>query len=178
MIPMVNAEPLATGGDACIRVSREGGGRRDAVRAYTVVIDGNKAGTLRPGETREFAVEPGHHRLRMKIDWTGSEERDVLLQSGQVRGFICRPNGGTWQALTQLLPGGSRWIDLHAVDASQATVGEPRRSSAAVYAIGGCGLLLVAIAGAFSGQWALVAVPVLAAVYMFFVAVAMWRGRA
>ena len=48
-------------------------------------------------------------------------------------------------------------------------------ASPAVYAFGGCSFLLAAIAGGFAGEWLVVALAVVAAVWMFAMAVVIRR---
>jgi Flp pilus assembly protein TadB len=50
-----------------------------------------------------------------------------------------------------------------------------RNPSPAIYAVGGCGLLLAVIAGAFAGQWVIVLAAALAAAYLFMMAVVIRR---
>ena len=47
---------------------------RDALRSYQIFIDGVECGDISRGETKEFAVDNGHHIVRAKIDWCGSNE--------------------------------------------------------------------------------------------------------
>ncbi len=44
----------------------------DFLRAYVVVIDGEKIGKIRRGETKDFPISSGQHELALKIDWCGS----------------------------------------------------------------------------------------------------------
>ena len=48
-------------------------------RAYRVLIDGVVVGRIRPGETLWFPVARGDHRVRLKVDWTGSREVVVTV---------------------------------------------------------------------------------------------------
>ena len=76
-----------------IRITRARGPYRDSIRAYQVEIDGRRAGSVRPGETRDFPVVPGEHGVRVTVDWCSSPLRVVRLGDGQWTQFVCRPNG-------------------------------------------------------------------------------------
>jgi len=52
---------------------RRDSGYADHIRAYNVELDGITIGKLKDGEIKQFAVLPGPHRLRMKVDWCGSK---------------------------------------------------------------------------------------------------------
>jgi hypothetical protein len=47
----------------------------DRFRSYTILIDESEVGSVRNGESASADVEVGHHRRRLKIDWTGSPDR-------------------------------------------------------------------------------------------------------
>ena len=49
----------------------------DRARAYIIVIDDEPHGKIMHGETISIALDPGPHRVRMKIDWCGSKELRV-----------------------------------------------------------------------------------------------------
>ena len=95
-----------------IRVTRAPGGRRDLLRAYTVMIDGRAVGKVRRGGTGDFAVPVGEHRLRMKIDWTGSTELSVSVQDGVTAEFSCAPSGGIFDGLRKMVADRDSYIDL------------------------------------------------------------------
>lgn len=57
---------------ASLKIVRDSG-YADSIRAYDVVIDGQKAGELRDGEIKEFPISCGQHRVSLKIDWCGSK---------------------------------------------------------------------------------------------------------
>jgi hypothetical protein len=72
---------------AIVKIIRDSG-YADHLRAYDVVLDGNKVGEIGNGEAREFRVSSGQHDLSLRIDWCGSKvirftaaEGDVLTQS-------------------------------------------------------------------------------------------------
>lgn len=59
------------------------------VRRLKVFVDGREAATVRVGGTARVEVEPGEHRVSVKMDWTTSPEvavtvdgsRDVALEA-------------------------------------------------------------------------------------------------
>ncbi len=83
---------------ASITVKRTKDSVRDIARAYTVLIDGNKAGKVRRGKELTIEVEPGEHEVQMKIDWTKSEKQTVNLNEGESAEFLCSPPGTTREA--------------------------------------------------------------------------------
>jgi hypothetical protein len=75
-----------------IRLHRSQGFYVDSLRAYRVRIDGNPVGKIAQGETKDFFVPPGEHRLRLAIDrfWT-SREVALQLREGELAQFTCQP---------------------------------------------------------------------------------------
>jgi hypothetical protein len=65
---------------------------KDAVRAYQVELDGEIIGSLKRGELNGFDIQPGRHRLRLKIDWCSSPYVYLEIQLGQVMKFQCGNN--------------------------------------------------------------------------------------
>lgn len=91
-------------GWSVIRLCRGQGFYRDHFRAYRVRIDGNLTGKIAEGETKDFFVPPGEHRVRLTIDGLFTS-REVTLQvrEGELAEFICRPGGPALQSLFALL---------------------------------------------------------------------------
>ena len=72
---------------ASLTIMRDSG-YADRARKYQVVVDEAVVGQVSNGETKEFSLSPGHHEVRMKIDWCGSRpveftatERDCDVSS-------------------------------------------------------------------------------------------------
>jgi hypothetical protein len=80
--------------DATVRIKRKEAAWRDKRRAYKVLIDGAEIGRIRDGETRDFPVSPGQHTVRVKIDWTGSEELTFFARQREVGVFSTHPFTG------------------------------------------------------------------------------------
>jgi hypothetical protein len=64
-------------------------GYADKVRDYRVMLDGGEIGRIADGECKTFAVPPGKHALRLKIDWCGSNTVDFDLSAGGNATFRC-----------------------------------------------------------------------------------------
>jgi hypothetical protein len=69
----INAELMTASGEkmASLTITRDSG-YADRRRAYKVVLDGERIGEIRNGETKEFPIGLGRHALSLKIDWCGS----------------------------------------------------------------------------------------------------------
>jgi hypothetical protein len=76
---------------ASLTITRDSG-YADALRAYQVVLDGEKLGTLKAGETKQFLVSVGPHDLLMKIDWCGSNTVRFNIVEGDDLSFYAKSN--------------------------------------------------------------------------------------
>jgi hypothetical protein len=54
-----------------------------------VVIDGNRAGEIRRGETKTFDVLPGRHEIHLEIDWAKSRNLELDLSPGDIASLTC-----------------------------------------------------------------------------------------
>jgi hypothetical protein len=61
----------------------------DSFRAYKIILNGNNVGILFASQSISVPVEPGHHSLKMNIDWCGSEEINFSIGSGEEITFEC-----------------------------------------------------------------------------------------
>jgi hypothetical protein len=92
---------------ATITVSRSKG-RRNALRAYRVVVDGKAVARLRRGQMQVIAVGPGRHRLHARLDWwLRCPEVAVELGPGERAEFVCSARGGALEGgfLVESAPG-------------------------------------------------------------------------
>jgi hypothetical protein len=105
----------AIGGLGVIRMRRHDGYYRDRLRNYRVRIDGNPVGKIAQGETKDFLVPPGKHRVRLTIDrlW-GSSEVSFQVGEGDVAEFTCSPYPLLLLDLFIMLLVPHRYIRLHA----------------------------------------------------------------
>jgi hypothetical protein len=76
---------------ALLKIVRDSG-YADRLRAYKVVVDGNTAGEIRNGETKEFPVSSGQHDLSLKIDWCGSKTIRFTIADGEMLTFDAKSN--------------------------------------------------------------------------------------
>ena len=90
------APPGPTGADATgpvrvtmIVISRRSGEWRDSLRAYSVLIDDRKVGSIRPGQRCEYDVTAGTHRVKLTIDSFSSPELVVDMRTGERVGLAC-----------------------------------------------------------------------------------------
>ena len=51
----------------------------NGARSYNIYIDGQKAGTIANGETKEFITTAGQHTITAKIDWCSSP--DIVINT-------------------------------------------------------------------------------------------------
>jgi hypothetical protein len=89
--------------EGTIRIKRIPAPWRDRSRAYKVMIDGKDAGSIREDEELVTSVAAGAHRVRVKIDWTGSEEIRVDVEPGMCLSFVCEPAAASASALLDLV---------------------------------------------------------------------------
>lgn len=61
----------------------------DLFRFYEIILDGKNVGTIFASQSIYVPVEPGHHSLKMNIDWCGSEEINFSIGSGEEITFEC-----------------------------------------------------------------------------------------
>jgi hypothetical protein len=105
--------------EAIVRLTRVTAPVRDRIRSYKVELDGRVIGKIRSGERSDFTVEPGHHRLRIRADWTGSQVLSFEIKKGAVAHFECQPNGHSLTALIEtfklLRKQADPWIELREV---------------------------------------------------------------
>jgi hypothetical protein len=90
----------------------------DRFRAYRIVLDGTRAGTIRGGNTCSFEVQPGHHDLFLTIDWASSPHLSLDLAAGAEVQMICQgrnPGIGSnlLLALKLITVDAHDYIDLH-----------------------------------------------------------------
>jgi hypothetical protein len=64
----------------------------DSSRFYEIILDGKNVGIIFATQSISVPVEPGHHSLKMKIDWCCSEEINFSIGSGEEITFECESN--------------------------------------------------------------------------------------
>jgi len=105
--------------EAIVRVTRVSAPIASRLHSYRVELDGKVIGKIASGERTDFDVEPGHHRLRIRASWTGSQTLSFEIKKGAVAHFECQPNGHSPTALIDrfklLKKQGDSWVDLREV---------------------------------------------------------------
>jgi len=104
---------------AAIHVDRQAGGYTDRARAYKVLVDGEKRGAVKQGEGVEIEVDPGPHRVQMKVDWAGSPTLEVNLAEGERAEFVCAPNASPLTAVFYAFFRRSDYIRLERSDSAE-----------------------------------------------------------
>ena len=98
---------------AKIIITRPGGHYRDALRFYTLEVDGVPRGRIKPAQVVTIDVEPGPHTVQARISWTGSPRQEVNLGPDDEVRLRVEPAGtpvlGLWQVL-----GRTRWLRITA----------------------------------------------------------------
>ncbi|MGH2719174.1 MAG: hypothetical protein ACRDJU_11410 [Actinomycetota bacterium] len=96
---------------ATLKLNRKWGGLVYAQSDFDISIDGAVVGSIGVRETKELAVDPGHHVLRMGRGRHLSPERSFDVGEGDVVSFWCR---GTflWPVYLAALLKPDLWISL------------------------------------------------------------------
>ena len=70
-----------------------------------MVLDDHSAGKIGNEQVRVFEVEPGEHRLYMRlVGLRRSEELRMSLKEGEERQFLCGTSGMGWPTLREASP--------------------------------------------------------------------------
>ncbi len=73
-------------------------------RKYTILIDGNKIGAIKNGETFIYSVTKGQHVIKAKIDWLCSKPFQIEINPGKmVNLFVDCSNFRTMDVLVLLV---------------------------------------------------------------------------
>jgi hypothetical protein len=100
-----------------IRLKRESA-YADSLRYYEVELDGIIIGKIADGETREFNLDPGEHKLRLRIDFARSRQIVFETAKGEMAHFTCASNlrgSRAWLGVIYLLFLSHRYIKLEKV---------------------------------------------------------------
>lgn len=88
---------------AVVRVRRDTNLYGDRGRRYRVLLDDREAGSVKWGETLDLPIEPGAHRLRVQLDWSGSPTIPFNVSAGEVAEFVCRPRRAAALAIVSVI---------------------------------------------------------------------------
>ena len=84
------------------------------LRAYKVEIDGREVSRVRNGKRVEIEVAPGHHAMRLTIDWCSSNTVDFDA-ADEVLQFECGSNFkglGLFRGVGNVMAGGDDYLWL------------------------------------------------------------------
>lgn len=95
-----------------IELHRLDGYHRDRLRAYQVIIDRRRAGTVREGDVASFDVAPGAHTVELRIAWCRSRRIAIDVESDSTLALQCHPNAEFSSALAAITIGRSDYIEL------------------------------------------------------------------
>lgn len=59
----------------------------NVIRNYSVYLDGKKVGVIENDDIQVFDIEPGHHELKIKIDWCGSQKVTFDINDDGIKMF-------------------------------------------------------------------------------------------
>jgi len=74
---------------ATLRLTREGFGIELRRGVFTIVVDGQRVGSIEWQKTTDTPVEPGHHTLQIKAGRYTSREHSFDATDGEVVSFRC-----------------------------------------------------------------------------------------
>ncbi len=99
-----------------LRLHRERSRWTDRFRKYIVEVDASDVGKIGNDSTATFELSPGEHRLRLRIDWTGSKTISFRAEPGETVDFVCRaavrPSQGFRIAMRAISDRSVEWIAL------------------------------------------------------------------
>lgn len=86
--------------------------KRDILRGYKVLINGQDMGRIRRGQSHEYRVLPGTHIIQLKIDWCHSPAIEVTAQAGTRVGLVCEPGGSPVRGMKAATTNTGNYISL------------------------------------------------------------------
>jgi hypothetical protein len=85
---------------------------RDRMRDYIVLVDGSERGRVGDDGEVRVHVEPGRHKVRLKIDWCGSPTVDVDVPEDGAQVLDCGPNATPFTAIFYIIFRTSHYLTL------------------------------------------------------------------
>ncbi len=67
-------------------------GYTDAIRDYTILLDGKQVASLKSGATASVDVAAGEHSITAKIDWCGSQTLRFSIREDESASFAVASN--------------------------------------------------------------------------------------
>ena len=102
---------------ATIRLTRRAGIGPGCARPLQVLVDEKKVAPIRAGETVDYRVEPGRHRVQVKQDWCASTELTLSFEDASTASLECGCFVEGWTfifivywAWRTLVPGKLFWV--------------------------------------------------------------------
>lgn len=89
-------------------------GSGDQLRAYSVLVDGKRVGSLKQDEVVTVELATGEHEVQARIDWTGSKKLTINIEADFETRLEVVPAGNAvtwWRGFFSR----TRWLDLHPV---------------------------------------------------------------
>jgi hypothetical protein len=91
-------------------------GKVDRFRSYRVLVDGERVGSLRQGEQKEFDVAPGRHKVEVIVDWGRSPAISVDLKPTDSVRLECTSQASISSAVFRIFFRRRQYLSLRRVD--------------------------------------------------------------
>jgi hypothetical protein len=95
-----------------IEIARRADSYVDRTRKYKLMVDGQRRGAVRRGDTLTVDVPAGRHVVALKIDWAGSREVTVDVPEGGVVKLWCEPAASAASGLAHSIFNRHGYIEL------------------------------------------------------------------
>ncbi len=69
-------------------------------RDYKIFVDGSEHGSLSNGASIEIDLQPGRHRIQLKIDWCSSNEVEFEVAENEIRTY--KVEAAKWASLLMI----------------------------------------------------------------------------
>jgi hypothetical protein len=126
-------------------VTRESRGRRDRLRAYSILVDSHEVAKIRPAESLDLPVAGGVHSVQIAIDWARSPALSVEVAPGAAVHLRCAPNTAQ-PALLGITLGRGKYVRLWRDETSREADRRGQRPPVPWVRLVFLGLLLAALA--------------------------------
>ena len=93
-------------------VRRRAAWYQDRMRDYIVLVDGSERGRVGNDAEVRVHVEPGRHKVQLKIDWCGSPVIEVDVPAGGAQVLDCGPNATPLNAFFHVIFRAGRYLTL------------------------------------------------------------------
>jgi hypothetical protein len=100
---------------ALIRIRRDRTLQADIFRSYKILLDGGVLGAVKRGQSLDYEIGPGRHKVQLKIDWARSPAIEVDVAAGEEAVIRCWPRANPLRAVYWMTLGRKRWIGIELV---------------------------------------------------------------